>query len=420
MEDLEIDYAIEGDESEVEQSQYYSPIAAKKKVKLPLSHLNHYRMKAHLSVAVVSAFFAAAIFITTLMMRIVLVPPGAMAGNQVETFTAASLGLVFSIVDILFGLLRLYLGKYKPHYNIYSVLIANIVVVVLGFGVLAGLSYFLWRFVIYFTVGIPYFGLVVTILFLECSSVARLVEYRNYYKGKREVLSEKSISSSKALHVRLIISMVLHLLIAVPGGFYIFYRDRIFLYLPIAVGAYIIAILLLNILGMFGALQTSEPPQLIIFFIASLVISFFGVYVILLVSMDASMYELGIHPIAISLPFFVFALIAWLFQLTCSHRAWLLLKYKQELRKNLEVRYSTVDGSDMADHVNDTLVSGVGSINRSTRPFSHRMTSEYTMSTITTDSSDPHGTDDEYHHGSDEQSQSAGSGFSFDEVMKFF
>jgi hypothetical protein len=35
--------------------------------------------------------------------------------------------------------------------------------------------------------------------------------------------------------------------------------------------------------------------------------------------------------------------LAWLFQLTCSHRAWMLIKYKQELRKNLHVRYSSVD-----------------------------------------------------------------------------
>jgi hypothetical protein len=125
------------------------------------------------------------------------------------------------------------------------------------------------------------------------------------------------------------------------------------------------------------------------------------------------------------------ALIAWLFQLTCSHRAWLLLKYKQELRKNLQVRYSTVDGmGDTADNALDpSMASSVGSINGTSRPFSHRMsdskrdrhTSEYTMSSIATDSSDPHGTDDEYQHGSDENSLSTStSAFSFDEVMKYF
>jgi len=91
--------------------------------------------------------------------------------------------------------------------------------------------------------------------------------------------------------------------------------------------------------GFYAARQSTELPPLVLYFILSLVIAFFGVFVLLMVSADSSYFEVGVHPLKISVSLFGTEVIAWLFQGGCIHRAWMLIKYKKKMRKILTLNY---------------------------------------------------------------------------------
>jgi hypothetical protein len=84
-----------------------------------------------------------------------------------------------------------------------------------------------------------------------------------------------------------------------------------------------------------------------------MIMAFLGAYVLLLVGLETSSYEISIHPVDISLLIFSFGtslwvwagvtglgICSWIAQFGCIHRAWLLVKYKKILRSDLDFTYN--------------------------------------------------------------------------------
>jgi len=252
-------------------------------------------------------------------------------------YFTAGFGFVWSVAELVFSVVRRSLGLFSPTTKIWAVLVVNIIMMIAGATETILIAMVLGP--VNLRIGVPFFGLAIAVTLFEILCIWGLIQNRRFREGQ-VALDENSIKSSKVLFWRLILSLFGHALVAVPAYYFWKMTDPILIYIPILTIIYIGCIFITNLYGFYASKQSSELITLIIYFIASLVVAFIGAFLLLMICTEVASYEVGLHPLLFSISLFGSGIVAWVFQLGCIHRAWLLIKYRNQIRKSLEFHYS--------------------------------------------------------------------------------
>lgn len=250
-------------------------------------------------------------------------------------YFTAGFGLLWSIGEVIFSVVRRSLGLHHPTTKIWVVLVVNIVMLLCGASVVVLIAFCLGP--VNLRIGVPFFGIALFVTMFEALCLIALIQNRRY-RENQIAISDSSIKSSLILTYRLAGAIVVHAITFVPAYYY--YHETDIMYVVVTCFAYIGLVIIINAYGFYAAKQSSELSSLVIYFIAGICVAFLGAFLLLLICDETSSYEVGVHPLIISVSLFGSGIVAWLTQVGCIHRAWLLIKYKKKLRKSLDFHYT--------------------------------------------------------------------------------
>lgn len=195
---------------------------------------------------------------------------------------------------------------------------------------------------------VPLFGFLDTLTMLHSVDLIACISLRKKEKqfknfGGSISTSDKSIEASNALKQRLLLALVFHGGFLIPSVFYYLSNDYLGLYLPVMIFIFIGAVVVLGLFGLWASRQSSPLAALKMYLIVSLVLAFYGAFMLLMIIRECSTYEPGLHPIGVSASLLALGIASWMAQQSSMHRAWRLIKLKQQLRVDLDVQYTILE-----------------------------------------------------------------------------